>query len=90
MLLTSKIGNFFTKCSDQRERAILGGTVAPIWLAALPPYASFFLFGSSRQAVPKNSAWTVLRREQLLRQSHRIRRPCAKSVLLRWPSRRSS
>ena len=44
VVLTSKIVNFFTKPSDiadppmaERERAILGGAVAPIWLAALPP-----------------------------------------------------
>ena len=39
VLLTSRIVNFFTKCSDQRERAILGGAVASIWLAAQPPCA---------------------------------------------------
>ncbi len=37
VLLMSKIVNFFTKLSDQRERTTANRAVARIWLAAQPP-----------------------------------------------------
>ena len=42
VLLMSKIVNFLTKLSDQRERSIADRAVARIWLAAQPPCASLF------------------------------------------------
>ncbi len=37
VVLMSRIVNFFTKLSDQRERTTVNRAVARIWLAALPP-----------------------------------------------------
>ena len=56
ILLLPKIVNFFTKLSDQRERAIADQAVARIWLAAQPPWG--MMIHASRH-FQTSSAWEL-------------------------------